>query len=70
MLRKENMLRKCLVCVMTRDYPSICLNYNFLETAKKGHITCTKTQNKSTNTYVREAILPAEALKTLINYIR
>lgn len=35
MLRKENMLRKCLVCVMTRDYPSICLNYNFLETTKK-----------------------------------
>lgn len=38
MLRKENMLRKCLVYVMTSDYSSICLNYNFLETTKKERI--------------------------------
>lgn len=38
MLRKENMLRKFLVYVMTSDYPSICFNYKFLETTKKEHI--------------------------------
>lgn len=47
MLRKENMLRKFLVYVMTSDYPSICFNHKFLETTKKEHISGVQRLMKS-----------------------
>lgn len=61
MLRKENMLRKCLVDVMTSDYPSICFNYNFLETTKKRTLS-KKNIIKSVPGSVIKAILPTEVV--------
>ena len=66
MLRKENMLRKFLVCVMTSDYPSICFNYKFLETTKKGAHSDVQRLTKSVYLgCVIEAIMPLPNTYTL-----
>ena len=46
MLTKGNMLRLCVVCVLTSDYPSKRRNYDFLETTENEYITQTMVENK------------------------